>query len=303
MTARRPTRGDRAGQAYLDLRRKARGDGRATDEYLRLYVLEGFLMRLAGSRHRENLVIKGGVLLAAYAVRRPTADVDVAARRVPGEVERMRDLVAAVAARQADDGIDFDTASASSEQIRDEDQYAGIRVSLTARLASAVVWFHVDVNIGDPIHPAPTEVRLPRLLGGEIVLRGYPLEMVLAEKLITALERATVNTRWRDFADIYLLAGAHTISAQALSEAVRTVANHRAVPLRPLRQVLDGYGDLAQSRWAAWRRKQALDTMLPEQFTNVLVRVIRFADPVLEHRSRVVGQLWHRESLVWGHDH
>jgi hypothetical protein len=153
-----------------------------------------------------------------------------------------------------------------------------------------VIRFHVDVNIGDPIHPAPTEVRLPRLLGGEIVLSGYPLEMVLAEKLITALERATVNTRWRDFADIYLLAGAHTISAQALFESVRAVANHRVVPLRPLRQVLDEYGDLAQSRWAAWRRKQALDTILPEQFTDVLASSygspIRYSNTGLTSQTR-----------------
>ncbi|WP_199433785.1 nucleotidyl transferase AbiEii/AbiGii toxin family protein [Qaidamihabitans albus] len=300
MTTRRPTRADRAGQAYLELRRKARGDGRATDEYLRLYVLEGFLARLAVSRQRENLVLKGGVLLAAYAIRRPTADVDIAARRLPGELEDVRDLVAAVAAHKLDDGIEFDTASVSAEQIRDEDEYAGIRVSLTARLASAVVRFHVDVNIGDPIYPQPAEVRLPRLLGGEIVLRGYPLEMVLAEKLVTALERATVNTRWRDFADIYLLASGHAVSAEVLYKAVRKVADHRRVSLRPLSDVLDGYGRIGQSRWAAWRRKQALERLLPEQFTDVLALVIRFADPALGSLSGVTGQSWQRDSLAWG---
>lgn len=299
MSDRRPTRADRAGRAYLDLRRKARGDGRVTDEYLRLYVLEGFLARLAGSQYRENLVIKGGVLLAVYAIRRPTADVDIAASGVPGEIERMRDMVTAIAVQRADDGIDFDTASANAERIRDEDQYAGIRVSLTARLATAVVRFHVDVNIGDPIWPEPAEVRLPRLLGGEIMLLGYPLEMVLAEKVVTALERATANTRWRDFADIYLLASAHTISAQALSGALHTVADHRGVPIRPLRQVLDGYGELAQSRWAAWRRKQALDGMLPQRFADVLALVIRFADPVLDPQPHPAGQSWQRGSLTW----
>lgn len=299
MTDRRPTRSDRAGRVYLDLRHKARGDRRATDEYLRLYVLEGFLTRLAGSQYRENLVIKGGVLLAAYAIRRPTADVDIAASRVPGAIEPMRDMVTAIAAQHADDGIDFDTTSANAEQIRDEDQYAGIRVSLTARLASAVVRFHVDVNIGDPIWPEPAEVRLSRLLGGEIILLGYPLEMVLAEKVVTALERATANTRWRDFADIYLLASAHAISAQALYGALHIVADHRGVPIRPLRQVLDGYGELAQSRWAAWRRKQALDGMLPERFADVLALVIRLADPVLDPRPPTAGQSWQRGSLTW----
>lgn len=297
MTSQRPTRADRAGAAYLDLRRKARDDGRATDEYLRLYVLEGFLARLADSQHRTKLVIKGGVLLAAYAIRRPTADVDIAADRVSGEIDHIRNTVAAIAEQRSDDGIDFDTSNVTAELIRDEDQYSGIRVSLSARLATAVIRFHVDVNIGDPIWPQPAEVRLPRLLGGEIALRGYPLEMVLAEKIVTALERATVNTRWRDFADIYLLASSHTISARTLSEAVRAVADHRRVPIKPLRQALDGYAELGQSRWEAWRRKQALDGMLPEHFTDVLSLTMRFADPVLD--PGITDQSWRAESRSW----
>jgi hypothetical protein len=77
------TRADRsttAGQAYLNLQRQARSGGRPTQELILLYALEGFLDRLARSGRSPDLVLKGGVLLAAYAVRRPTRDVDVAAR-------------------------------------------------------------------------------------------------------------------------------------------------------------------------------------------------------------------------------
>jgi hypothetical protein len=58
----------------------------------------------------------------------------------------------------------------------------------------------VDVNFGDPIWPEPELVVMPRLLGGELVLRGYPLVMIYAEKLVTSLQRGAANTRWRDFA-------------------------------------------------------------------------------------------------------
>jgi hypothetical protein len=37
--------------------------------------------------------------------------------------------------------------------------------------------------------------------------------MVLAEKIITAVQRGTANTRWRDFVDVYLLTGAHRLSS------------------------------------------------------------------------------------------
>lgn len=299
MSVRRPTRDDAAGRAYLDLRRKARADGRATDEYLRLYVLEAFLARLAGSGHDDNLILKGGVLLAAYAVRRPTADVDIAANEVSGQVEPVRALVSSVAARAADDGVVFDTSAVRAERIRDEDQYAGVRVTLTAQLATAVVRFHVDVNIGDPISPAPGPVRVPRLLGGEITVRGYPLEMVLAEKVVTAIERGTVNTRWRDFADIYLLSNRHSMPAVNLAQAIRAVAEHRSVTVQPLRQVLVGYAELAQNKWVAWRRRQMLDGMLPERFEDVLTAASGFADPILESADTRAGLTWHHLTQRW----
>lgn len=281
MSAARPTRETTAGRAYLDLRRAARRDGRATDEYLRLYVLEGFLARLGASRWSEALVVKGGVLLAAYAVRRPTADIDMAARQVPGQVEQVQSLVTAIAGQPADDGITFDTATVSAEQIRDEDQYAGIRVAMAATLATAQIRFHVDVNLGDPIWPEPRSIRLPRLLGGELTVCGYPLAMVLAEKVVTALERGTANTRWRDFADIYRLSAAHAVDAAQLAEAVRRVARHRDVAPRPLRRALDGYADLAQAKWVAWRRRQGLEDLLPATFDHVLTAIYEFVDPVM----------------------
>jgi len=162
----RPTRQTVAGRTYLQLRRIARAEGHLTDEYLRLYVLEGFLARLAASTHDDTLVVKGGVLLAAYAIRRPTADVDIAPRHVTMHVDHIRQIVSSIAEQPQDDGIVFDTSTVTADQIRDEDQYAGVRVTMTARLATAAIRFHVDVNIGDPIWPEPGPVRLPRLLGG-----------------------------------------------------------------------------------------------------------------------------------------
>lgn len=86
-----------AGRAFLALRKQARAHGRTTAEYLRLYALEGFLLRLANSPHRSKFVLKGGVLLAAHELRRPTADVDFAAIQLSNEVESVRQVVAEIA--------------------------------------------------------------------------------------------------------------------------------------------------------------------------------------------------------------
>lgn len=264
----RVTRGTPAGDAYLDLKNRAQRDGRPTQELLQLYVLEAFLGRLAASEVRDRFVLKGGVLLAAFSSRRPTRDVDLAGVDLANDAETVLDLVTSIVAASpvGDDGVDFLPSTATAEVIREEDEYSGVRVSMDARLASANLPFHVDVNVGDPIWPAPSTVEVPRLRGGApIVLAGYPIHMVYAEKIVTAIQRGIANTRWRDFGDVWTLSRRHPISAGDLRQAVDAVADHRGARLALLADVLDGYADLAQARWAAWRRRSNSDH-LPESF-------------------------------------
>ncbi len=277
-----PSRATQDGRAYLDLRKKAREDGRPVDELLQLYVLEGYLARLVASPSAEQFVLKGGILLAAFGERRATRDVDLQAHDLDNDAQAIQRAVCDIARVDLDDGIIFDADTASAEVIRDEEAYTGLRVSMSAQLASARPHFHVDVSVGDPITPPPIELHVPRLLGGEVIVRGYPLAMVHAEKIITAISRGTVSTRWRDFADIYLLSRHHPVDGGELVASIRDVADHRQTEPAPLARVLDGYGDIGQQRWAAWRRKQRLDDRLPERFEDVVTAVIGFADPAIE---------------------
>ena len=280
MTAsRRPTRATVAGRAYLDLQSLARRQQRPTDELHQLYALEGFLARLTRSPQADRLVLKGGVLLAAYDARRPTRDVDIQARAIIGDRDDVLRLVRDIAAGALDDGLVFDTDAATVDIIRDDDEYSGVRVTLTATLASAKLSLHIDVSIGDPIWPAPRTVHLPKLLGGTITLAGYPLSMVYAEKIITALQRGTVNTRWRDFADLYILTGRHTTEGTELRRALAEVAAYRHVELSPLADALDGYATLGQARWAAWRRSNISTTGYRPRSQTSLTRSSRSPIP------------------------
>ncbi|MBS2967126.1 nucleotidyl transferase AbiEii/AbiGii toxin family protein, partial [Actinocrinis puniceicyclus] len=169
----RPTRATTGGRAYLDLRNLARRQGRPTDELHQLYALEGFLSRLTISPYADRLVLKGGVLLAAFGSRRPTRDIDLCADHLSGELDAMREVVRAIAAIPLDDGLQIDPDSATAEPIRDEHEYPGVRVTLTATLSAARLTFHVDINIGDPVSPAPQRIVLPKILGGTMELTGY----------------------------------------------------------------------------------------------------------------------------------
>jgi|SRR5580658_6779264 hypothetical protein len=210
---------------------------------------------------------------------------------------KFRQAICEIAELKLDDGVVFDCDGATAVVIRDEDAYAGVRVTLSAQLATAQLRFHVDVNVGDPIVPAPQDVGLPKLLGGEVLVRGYPLVMVHAEKIVTAVTRGTVNTRWRDFADVYLLSRRHPVDGTALVEAVRRVASHRQTTLTPLAQILDGYGEIGQSRWAAWVRRQRIEARVPERFAELVLAVLQFADPAVT--GSAAGRVWDPTSGTW----
>jgi hypothetical protein len=283
------TRADRtsvAGARYLDLQRKARQTGRPTDELIQLYALECFLDRLTRSAFANNFVLKGGVLLAALDARRPTRDIDLAASALRNTTSEILAVVSEIAGISLEDGMEFDPEHATAEVIREEDDYSGIRVTLGGKLSRAAVHLHVDVNVGDPIWPGPQPVSLPRLLEGTLQVRGYPLEMVLAEKVATAIARGTVNTRWRDFVDLYALARLHRVNGATFRASLDRVAQYRKLSLVPLASVLVGYAEIAQARWAAWLRRQKLETTIPGEFSVVLDRIVSFADPIISGQAQ-----------------
>jgi hypothetical protein len=293
----RPTHASTDGHVYLSLQNKARQTRRNTQDLLRLYALEGFLARLAISDHETRLVLKGGVLLAAYGLRRATRDIDLQARRVLNDTNTILEIARDVAAIDLDDGLIYLTDSATAGVIREEGAYQGVRISLSATLATARIILHVDINVGDPIWPAPQLITVPGILGRDIELHGYPLTMVHAEKLVTAIDRGTTNTRWRDFADVYMLSGHHPADSIELRASIGKVAEYRGVLLQPLSRVLDGWPEQAQPRWAVWLSKQDMPSDVPRLFAEVVAAIEAFADPIL--MEKVGSGTWDPAARAW----
>jgi hypothetical protein len=236
---------------YLDLRARARREGRPTDELFVLYVLERFLYRLSPSSHRSRFVLKGGMLLAAFDERRPTGDVDLLAKNISNDVGTISRLIREVLAIKLDDGVVFEPDGLRAAVIRDTDPYTGVRITVPASIARARHPLRIDVNIGDPVMPAPVEIVYPALLGKPFGVVGYPIETVLAEKIVTMVDRGDATTRERDSADVLILAGRHALDARTLREAIQATGAHRGSDLRSLRSVLV---ELAPTRQSDWER-------------------------------------------------
>lgn len=272
-------------QAFRRLQSAARsaaaktGTAAPTQEYLTRHLLESFLDRLTRTRHADDFVLKGGILLAAYGVRRPTRDADanaINADLTPGHITT---VVRDIAATQADDGIAFDTGTITVQEIREHAAYPALRVRIAARIGpwnGTAVW---DVSTGDPIIPTPRTVTIDRILGKPITLLGYAAETTIAEKGVTILERGITSTRWRDYIDIVQLAK-QGIDSDELLRSARAVARYRGVRLEPVTPHLAGYGEVGQAKWAAWRRKEKLEAASEPSLDDQAALVAAYLDPV-----------------------
>lgn len=298
----RPTRDSAAGRAYLDLQNRARAEKRSTQELLTLYAVERWLARLSASHYAEQFILKGGMLLAAFNARRPTADVDTLARRFANDQATVVARVVDIANQPLapDDGIVFLTDSVSSRVIRDEELYSGVRVTMDCAVATAKLKLRLDINFGDPVTPEPELVDLPALRPGDPAIRvlGYPVETVLAEKLATAIALGPANTRVRDYADVYTLTGTHSVTHALTREALLATAAHRQTLLIPLS---DALGNLVESRartYVAYRSGLGqYGAHLPAEFDVVVAAVTTFADRLAEHAD---GPLrWNPRTRNW----
>jgi hypothetical protein len=291
------SRSQPGGEQYLALQAIARATGQGFEPLAVLYALEGFLRRLAASDGHDAFVLKGGVLLAAFDARRPTRDADLLALELQNDQVIIEAKVASIAGIDVHDGLVLDVASVTSEVIRDEDEYSGIRVKLTFALATMQARIGIDVNVGDPVYPAPQRITVPGLLAQDVTMRGYPMAAVIAEKAVTAMQRGAANTRWRDWGDILTLSARHAFDSVELAQALHSVAIHRSAEVVAISTLLPDYAAVAQARWAAWRRRPDVVEGLPESFDDVLRAVSQFIDPVIGDLP--LRSIWDPLTRMW----
>jgi len=221
------------------------------------------------------------MLLATLGARRATQDIDLLARDLDVEHASVAEVVARIATIDVDDGVRYDTEQLTTRDIRDDEIYGGIRVAMPAHLDRANITFRLDLNVGDPVTPAPVDVDYPSLLGESFKLRAYPIATVVAEKVVTMMQRGETNTRERDIADIIVLTRRHAIDSGQLIAAINSTAAHRGAAVRPLRQVIGQLGAVRQSAWQAFLRRAELDAELPRSYRAALDEVCALLDSLM----------------------
>lgn len=188
------------------VRNMARGDSAKAQLLIRNYGMERFLERVSLSEHRDNFILKGGMLVSAMVglENRATMDIDTSIRNMPLDTIAAKAMVEEIIAVPVDDNIRFEINDFGT--IMDDAEYSGVRISLNAFLDATRIPLKIDISTGDAITPAAVNYQYKLMFEERyITLWAYNLETVLAEKIETVLSRSVLNTRLRDFYDLYVL--------------------------------------------------------------------------------------------------
>ena len=225
------------------------------------YMLERLIERISLSKYKQNFIIKGGFLISAIVGldTRTTMDLDTTIKGFTLTHESIRKLFEEICKIKIEDDVSFEVAGVSD--IREGDEYPGIRVALKANYPPISVPLTVDVTTGDIITPREIEYTFPLLFDERsISVLAYTLETILAEKLETVLSRGITNTRPRDYYDIYTL---YRLRGDTCNERMLLLALERTANKRGSSKILEDYPDIIaeirtseqlRNLWAKYQR-------------------------------------------------
>jgi hypothetical protein len=264
---------------------KARAEKLDYNLLLTRYALERMLYRLSISEQRDQFLLKGALLFDLWfdVPHRPTHDADFLGFG-SAEIPHLEQLFQDICRIEVEDGIVFQPDSVKAAEIRKEANYAGVRVTLMGALDSARCPVQIDIGFGDAVVPGPEDVLYPSILPGmpEPQLQVYPRYSVVAEKLEALTSLGMLNSRMKDFFDLWVLAKHSDFDGSVLLRAIAATFERRrtAVPQGLPIGLSDEFinDDQKGKQWQAFLRKNALD---PMPLGDVIVDLREFLSPVL----------------------
>ncbi len=249
-------------QKLLNLRDKT---GEQFNNLLMRYGLQRLLQRLVASGHEQQFVLKGAMLFAIWrdVPGRPTRDIDLLGF---GQIDhdRLRQVFIDVCnADVVEDGLRFDPDSIVTDDIRDEQEYHGVRVRLTAFLGNARLAIQIDVGFGDAVTPEPAVIEFPAILDfPPVCIRAYHPATVVAEKFNAMIVLGIMNSRLKDFYDVHVILNHMSIDDNELAGAIESTFERRKTPLpdkMPLVFTDDFINDgPKETQWRAFLKRSLL---------------------------------------------
>lgn len=256
-----------AASVHQRLLNKARSDKRPFNELLQYYAMERFLYRLSQSEHKDKFILKGAMMLRVWnvSINRPTKDIDflgITNNEISNIIGLLKDICC-VAVEQ--DGLSFDIESISGEVIKEDADYEGARILFIGHLDTARINMQIDVGFNDFVSPKPEMVSLPSILDfPSPTINCYSRESTIAEKLEAMIKLGELNSRMKDFYDIYVLSKTFSFEGIALVKAIKATFERRGtqIPMDiPLALSDEFANNVAKNKqWVAFINRNSLDS-------------------------------------------
>ncbi len=267
---------------------RARDSGRPFGELLQYYAMERFLYRLSRTPDADEFVLKGALMFAVWQapLSRPTMDIDLLGRTDNSIDTIVRITKDACLQGVEPDGLEFDEASVEGQRITEAADYEGVRVRFRGVLGTARIVMQLDVGFGDVVIPRAKLEEYPTILPGLPAprIRGYSRESTIAEKFEAMVKLGILNSRMKDFFDIWFLSREFDFDGQILAAAITKTFTVRGaeIPSHPARLT----GALAEDasktvQWRGFTRRSRLE-VIPGDFGEVMAAILAFLGPVAE---------------------
>ena len=263
---------------------RAKSDRRPFNELLQYYAMERFLYRLSQSAHADRFILKGALMLRVWRSPelRPTMDIDMLGRTSNKEADIIAQIRDILSMDVEADGLAFDADSIQAERITEDADYEGIRIRFRGALDSARINMQVDIGFGDVVYPEPEKSELPTMLDSSAPrLLCYSRESSIAEKFEAMVKLGVLNSRMKDFYDIWLLSRQFDFDGAKLAEAIRLTFERRGTALpTEIEAFTEPFIDAKQIQWTTfWKRLQ--QDHVPVSFREVTTAVDGFLAPVV----------------------
>jgi hypothetical protein len=272
----------------------AKNTQRRFDELLQYYGIERFLYRLAISKYKNIFILKGALLLKVWDIAdaRATRDIDTLAR-TSNSLENIIKIIKEICeiSSSVEDGIDF-ISSIKGEKMQLQKEYEGIRIQFEGYMESTRIPIQIDIGFGDIVTPCAKESQYPNILdfpGPRIKM--YPQETLLAEKILTMIEKGDANSRIKDFYDVWLLFRQKQFSYDVLKLALKRTADARKMKydFEIIRTTIERYSKNYQTEiwWKNFKRK------IPEIYQDLSfdVLVAEIVDGLINIEKTKEGKL------------
>jgi predicted nucleotidyltransferase component of viral defense system len=278
---------DIAASVSARLSNYARDQNYTYQEVLLYYAIERFLYRLAQSKYRDTFVLKGGVVFFAWRIplRRATRDIDLHGRG-SSSVKYLEAVIKEICEQTVQpDGMLFDTSSVTGTIIQDRAEYQGLRIRFTGYLGTARAPMQIDIGFSDVIVPSAIKVDYPTILDmPEPHLHAYSWETLIAEKFQAMVFLGSINSRMKDFYDVWLLTYKAAIDGSILQMAIMTIFNNRSTPLPDGLPVAlsQSFAKERRRHWQAFISREKIEAGEAVNFLEVILRLNDFLFPIVD---------------------